>query len=386
MGGMGRGNMSNFMGFPEVRVVAVCDVDRNHLETARAAVEAHYAADMESGVYRGCDAYHEFEELIARSDIDILSLALPDHWHSIPAILGARAGKDMYGEKPLSRTVTEGRAMVDAVTQYSRVWQTGSWQRSVPHFRRACELVRNGRIGRVHRVLVGLPATPVATRDPVPVRPVPEGFDYDRWLGPAPWAPYKPERCHFHFRWIRDYAAGMLSDWGAHHIDIAQWGLGTDRTGPVWFEGEGEFPTSNLYDTAVNFRFTAGYPDGVEVVVTDQAPLGTRFEGEHGWVFVNRGGLQTEPSRLVNERIGPGEIHLYESANHIGNFLECVRHRGETATPIEVAHRSNSVANLGEIAMFLGRRLHWDPDRERFVDDDEANRMLSRSMRSPWRL
>jgi len=327
--------------------------------------------------------------LIARDDIDTMSLALPDHWHSIPAIMGARAGKDMYAEKPLARTIHEGRQMVEAVEGYKRVWQTGSQQRSTGNFHKACELVRNGRIGKVRRVEVGLPtgrSGPAAE-----VKPVPANLDWNFWLGPAPWRAYTEfgkRGVHWDWRWVRDFSGGQLTDWAGHHIDIAHWGLGLGRTGPVEIEGRGEFPADGIYDVAITYKFTCKYANGVELTVANNKQLaqGAKWYGEKGWIYVKRGKLQADPPEVLNETIGPNEIHLYESRDHIGNFLECVRTRKETVAPIEIGHRSISVGLLGEIAMLTRQKLKWDPQNERFLNSPEANRMLSRPMRSPWHL
>ncbi len=380
VGSQGTGNMGGFLGKNEAQVVAVCDVDKNHRERAKKLVDDKYGNS-------DCKMYVDFRELIERQDIDALSLALPDQWHSIPAIMGARAGKDIYGEKPLARTIREGRAICDAMHRYSRIWQTGSWQRSVGHFRKACELVRNGRIGKVHKVEVGLPTG--GGTDNKPVQPVPEGVDWDFWLGPAPWVPYRGVM-HWNWRWIMDYSGGQLTDWAGHHVDIAHWGLGLDRTGPVEIEGKGDYPKEGLYDAPTQYKFTCKYATGLTMIVANdrQQPkgMGAMWYGEKGWIHVNRGGLNAEPKSVLDEVIGPDEIKLYESRDHQGNFLDCVKSRKETITPVEIAHRSISVGLLGEIAMLTGEKLKWDPEKEIFLNSDQANRLLSRPMRAPWHL
>jgi len=385
VGSQGTGNMRGFLGKKQVQIVAVCDVDRRNRDRAKKIVDDRYGND-------DCRTYLDFRDVIEREDIDALSLALPDHWHSIPVIMAARAGKDMYGEKPLARTISEGRAMVDAVNHYGRIWQTGSWQRSVQNFHRGCELVRNGRIGKVHKVEVGLP-TGGGGGEPA-VQAPPEGLDWDFWLGPALWRPfmkYSRRAPHWDWRWIMDFSGGQLTDWAGHHIDIAHWGLGLDETGPVEIEGKGVYPREGIYDAPTEYKFTCKYANGLTMVVANdrQQPkgMGTVWYGEKGWIYVNRGNkLQAEPKSILDETIGPDEIRLYESRDHQQNFLDCVLSRKKTITPIEVAHRSISVGLLGEIAMLTGRKLRWDPDREVFINDEQANRMLWRPMRSPWHL
>jgi len=384
VGSKGTGNMRNFLSKDEVQVVAVCDVDTDHRNKARDIVNEEYGS-------RDCATYNDFREVIERKDIDVLSLALPDQWHAIPAIMAARAGKDIYAEKPLARTIHEGRAICDAVHRYGRVWQTGSQQRSSSNFHRACELVRNGRIGKVYKVEVGLPTG--KSTIPKKALPVPEGLDWNMWLGPAPWRPYCDfgrGGCHYDWRHIMDYSGGQLTDWAGHHIDIAHWGLGLERTGPVEIEGRGTYPRDGLYNVPYEYKFTCKYANGLTMVVANvpQQPKGkgTMWYGEEGWVHIDRGGFDAEPKSVLNEVIGPDEIKLYKSLDHKQNFLDCVKSRKETVAPVEVGHRSISVGLLGEIAMLTGRKLKWDPVNERFINDAEADRLLSRPMRSPWHL
>ena len=384
-GGMGRGDMNQFLDMPDVQVVAVCDPDIVQRNAAQQEVEARYAAESASGTFQGCDSYSDFRELLARDDIDTVIQATPDHWHALVVVNAARAGKDIYGEKPLSLTIAQGRVMSDTVARYGRVFQTGSQQRSDSNFRFACELVRNGRIGKVHTVTCGLPTG--STTDSKPPIDVPDGFDYDLWLGPAPEAPYCDGRTHWNFRWILDYSGGQVTDWGAHHIDIAHWGLGLTGTGPLEVEGKGEFPTDGLWNAAVNYRFVARYASGVELVATNDFENGVKWEGEDGWVFVTRGRIDAHPKSLLQEEMGAGDIHYPQSpTGHHRNFIECVRSRREPIAPIEQAHRTITVAHLGNIAMQLGRKVRWNPDTERFVDDPQAERMRDRAMRGPWRL
>jgi len=405
MGCIGTGNqgfndMRDFLQDKRVQIVAVCDVNRQSdgywdnrtggREPAKRIVTEHYGLSSAPGTYRGCRSYEDFRDVLIRDDIDTVLLALPDHWHSISVIEAAKAGKDIYGEKPLSLTIAEGRAMSDTVHRYGRVFQTGSQQRSDHNFRRACELVRNGRIGRLHTVKCGLPGgTPDISKQGHRDKPesVPDGFNYDMWLGPAPYAPYCPARCHVNFRWILDYSGGQVTDWGGHHPDIAQWGMGTEDTGPVEIiNPKGEFARDGLYNTAKSFYFECIYKNGVKLIVSNKVRGGVTFEGTEGWVWADRGRHDAHPKSLLESVIKPDEIHPYRSENHARNFIDCVISREETVAPIETAHRSITISHLGNIAMQLNRDLKWNPDAERFINDDQANRMLSRTMRSPWRI
>ncbi len=389
-GAKGTGDLRDFLAQDEVQVVAVCDVDKAHRDGAKRIVDDKYKNT-------DCTAYLDFRELIARGDLDVAVLALPDHWHSIPAIMAARAGLDIHAQKPFARTIAEGRAMCNAVRQNGVIWQTGSQQRSGVQFHRACELVRNGRIGKVHRIEVGLPDGNSGGVDKP--QPVPEGLDWDFWLGPAPWRPFtsfsksdsgKHRACHWDWRWIMDYSGGQLTDWAGHHVDIAHWGMGLDRTGPVEMQGKGVFPQEGLYNTPTEYRIEYKYANGLEMTVANQSQLphgrGVCWYGDKGWIFVTRGALRAEPASILKEIIEPGETRLYKSSNHVRNFLDCVKSRAETITPAEVGHRSISVGLLGEIAMLTGRKLKWDPDKEVFTNDADANRYLTRAMRSPWHL
>ncbi len=384
VGSQGTGNMKGFLNFDEVQIVGVADVDRGHRNNARDIVN-------EANGNKDCDTYNDFRELLARDDLDCVSIAVPDHWHAIPAIAASNAGLDIYAEKPLALTLSEGRAMVDAITRNGTVWQTGSWQRSQGHFRHACELVRNGRLGNIHTVKVGLPTG--SPCGPQPEMPVPDGFDYDFWLGPAPEAPYTEQRCHWNFRWILDYSGGQLTDWAAHHCDIANWGMGTEATGPIEVSGKGDFPPDGLWDAATDYmlecKFAPGAspvaPDGFTMLVSNSFPMGAQFEGSDGSLHVSRGEhLTTNPGTLKDSVIGEDEIHLYKSGNHARNFFECMRSREKTVAPIDAAHHAIAIAHLGNIAMQMERPVKWNPETEHFVDDPAADRMLKRAMRGGW--
>jgi len=382
VGSQGTGNMNWFLGKDEVQVIAVCDVDANHLNKAKNAVDYHYSND-------GCAAHSDFRDLVERTDLDAVSLAMPDQWHAIPAIAAAKAGLDIYGEKPLSRSIRESRAICDAVHRYGVVWQTGSWQRSQEHFRYACELVRNKMVGEIHKVEVGLP-----TGKPGGLKQkarIPDGLDWDFWLGPAPWRDYCDfggNGCHWDWRWIMDFSGGQLTDWAGHHIDIAHWGLGFDKTGPVEVEGKAVFPRDGLYDAPIEYKFTCNYSTGVTLTVGNDKQIGfmgTKWYGDDGWIYVKRGQIDASNKKLLDRNtLGPNHIRLYKSQDHVQNFLDCVKSRKETVTPVETACRSISVGHLGEIAMLLGRKIRWDPDKEVIIGDPDAARLLGRPYRKPW--
>ena len=372
-GGQGSSNMKGFNAKSGCQVLAVCDVDAAHRESARKTV----GLDPKS-------CCNDFRELLARDDIDAVSIATPDHWHVPTSIAAVRTGKDVYCEKPLTLTIAEGRTLVNEVKRYGRVFQTGSQQRSGSEFRKACELVINGRIGKLHTMRVGISGNNRTCEPTWTPEPVPEGFDYDMWLGPAPWEPYHTQRCHYQFRFMLEYSGGQMTNWGAHHLDIAQWGNQSDDTGPVEIRGKGEFPKTGLFTTALNAEVEYTYANGVKIFLSKGG--GTRFEGTEGWIYVNRGKLQAEPESLLTSVIGPDEIHLYQSNDHKQNFLDCIRSRKDPICNAEIGHRSGTVCHLGNIAMLLDRPLKWDPQAEQFIGDDEANRMTWRPRRAPWSL
>ena len=372
-------NLKNFLAQPDAQAVAVCDVDPVHLRQGLETVNKKYGN-------KDCAAYKDFREILARSDIDAVMISTPDHWHVPISIAAAKAGKDVECEKP-TLTIAEGRLLVETMKRYGRIFQWSTEDRAVYEYHRMCELVRNGRIGKVHTIRVELPSGPDTPGNPEPMS-VPEGFDYDMWLGPAPWAPYTKDRIHWNFRWILDYSGGMLTDWGAHLLDGAQWGNNTEHTGPVEVEGKGKFFKDGLYNTATEYHIEYKYTDGVKLIVTSGTPS-LRFEGSEGWIG-NRGWrapLQAEPKSILDSVIGPNEIHLYTcKGGEQRNFLDCVKSHKDCYFPPEIGQRCFTIAHIGNISMLLGRKLRWNPDNERFINDEQANRMLSRAMRSPWRL
>ncbi|MCD6303376.1 MAG: Gfo/Idh/MocA family oxidoreductase [Planctomycetes bacterium] len=384
--GIGR-NLRNFLPQPDAQVLALCDVDSRHLQQAVQVTSRHYAAQRPDGTFKGLVTTKDWREVVDRPDIDAVMVSTPDHWHVLTSLAAVRAGKDVMCEKPLTLTVREGRVLSDAVSRYGAVFQTASENRSKANFLRACELVRNGRIGRLHTIRTVLPR---GGRYPnSPPEPVPEGLDWDMWLGQAPWRPYcnfGRDRCHYQWRWIFDYSGGQLTDWGAHINDIAQWGNDTEHTGPISVHGRGVFPKDGLYNTAMDYEIHYEYANGVRLICTAGTPS-IRFEGSDGWIFCQWNTFQASRADLLTEPIGPNEIHLRTCPQgEQRDFLNCVKSRRQPYYPAEIGHRSVTVCHIGNISMLLGRKLRWDPGRERFIDDETANRMLARAMRQPWHL
>lgn len=382
MGWQGPGNMNNFMSQDDCKVVAICDIDKKHLKHGVNMVNKKYGNN-------DCASYHDYREMMARDDIDAVMLAVPDHWHSLLATEAARNGKDIYGEKPLGHTVQEGRAICNAVKKYGVVWQTGSWQRSQSNFRHGAEIARNGWLGKVHTVEVGLPSGTYDRKDETFKDPPPE-LDYDRWLGPAPYAPYAPARCHVNWRWNLDYGGGQLTDWIGHHGDIAHWGMGTEYTAPVEIEGNGDYLIKGLWNTATKFRINTRYANGMKMIISgghDDISSGTKWIGADGWVRVDRGGvLEASNPDLLKQKTGPNDIRLFKSPGHWRNFLDCVKSRSKTIAPVEVAHHSVIPGQLGQIAMLTGRKIKFDPKTEKIINDPGASHMLGKTMRAPWYL
>jgi len=361
---------------PRVEVAAVCDVDRNHRDQA--------AADVLARTGRRVAAYKDFRELCDRRDIDAVLIAVPDHWHALIAIYAMETGKDVYCEKPLTLTIEEGRAMVRAARRYGTVFQTGSQQRSDGRFRLACELARNGKLGKLIRIDTHIGGIDAGQWQP-PTTPPPE-LDWNFWLGPAPWAPYSPNRCHYQFRWFSDYSGGKLTDWGAHHNDIAQWGLGTDDTGPVKVRGTGVFHENGPHDVPGTFDVVYTYANGVELHCHAEGENGVKFTGSDAWVFVSRSRIEASDPDLLNIEFSSSDTRLYVSRDHHENWLDCIFSRERPICDVEIGHRSATICHLGNIAIRLGRELTWDPAAEQFVGDEQAQRMTSKPMRAPWHL
>jgi predicted dehydrogenase len=388
-GMQGPGNTDAFMNLSDCQVVAACDVDQQHLQAAVNAI------NRKNG-NQDCVAYHDYRELMARKDIDAVMLAVPDNWHALTAIEAARQKKDIYGEKPLARTISEQQAIVKAVQKHRCVWQTGSWQRSVGNFHYACEIVRNGLIGKVSSVEVGLPSGHhdfAGTGKERSITAPPPELDYDRWIGPSQMEPYIKARVHMNWRWNYNIGGGQLLDWIGHHGDIAHWGLDFDGTGPSEVEGEGEFPPPDaIWNTCTRYRITCKYPGDVTLVIAGghrDIRGGTRWTGSDGWVWVDRGRFDTSIAELKDRTRLPDELRKTQlplSRNHQRDFIDAVKSRQPTITPVETAHRSAVPGHLGLIAMTVGRKIRWDPKKEVILGDKPASKLLSRGYRKPWKL
>ena len=391
-----------------VRVVAIADVDINRAIKGKAWIESYYKKNKGNN-YIDVKAYQDYKEIINDPSIDAVVISTPDHWHAQPAIEAALAGKDVYVQKPLSLTIREGRQLSDAVHKTGIILQVGSQQRSIspwPQFHRACELVRNGRIGNIKHIEVGLWADPSGETEPV--MEIPKNLDYNTWLGSTPYTSYTEKRVHPQSDfsrpgWLRceQFGAGMITGWGAHHIDTAHWGMDTEYTGPIEIEGQAEFPTSGLWNVHGKFRIQSKYANGVTMDIRDDFPNGVKFMGDDGWVFVSRGPVSVTASdpgakgkklnaidasdpKILESKIKDDEIHLYKSSEQHENWLQCIRSRKQPVAPAEIAHRSTSACLLSHAAMKLNRKLYWNPKAERFNNDDEANGLIARAQRFPY--
>ncbi len=392
LGRMGHGDMSECMsqGMRQeglARVVAVCDLDRNRVQHAKQVAESFYRS--RNATASPIAVYDDYRDLLDREDIDAVTISTPDHWHALAAIAAAEAGKSVYLQKPLTYTIGEGRKLVHAVRRSDVVLQTGSQQRSSERFRFACELVRNGRLGTLRVIQVTLP-TDHGFGQPDPM-PIPQNLKYDMWLGPTPERYYTEHRVHPQSGYgrpgwlqIEEYCRGMITGWGSHMFDIAQWGHGSDDAGPVEIEASAEFPRRGLFDVHTTFRADGRYRDGVRLVAQSGSPAGVRFEGDDGWLDVGRSHLKAEPDAILRDGLGSNDLRLERSNNHMLNFLKCVHTKQDPICPVEIGHRSNSICIITHIAMKLGRKLRWEPFAERFVDNEQANAMLDYDHREPW--
>jgi predicted dehydrogenase len=414
VGAIGNGRISRDHDMPGVlryeraRITGVCDLDSKRVQSAKKLVNDYYT--KKSGkAYDGVTTYEDYRELLNNKDIDAVLISTPDHWHVIPAIHAVRAGKDVYMQKPASLTIAEGRALSNEAHKAGAIFQIGSQQRSMPQFKKACELVRNGRIGKLQSIIIGLPIDDPKQSTVEQPMPVPPNLNYDMWLGPTPQAFYTEKRVHPQEGfgrpgWLRveQFGAGMITGWGAHHFDIMNWGMGTEFSGPSEITCKAEFPPKgNLWDVHGPFKSEMVFDNGVKVFSSDSNPNGVKFIGSDGWIFVTRGSytasssdpvvqsrsskaLDASDPKILASVIGADEIRLYESKDHHANWLDCVISRQTPITPIEVGHRACTVCLVNHAAMKLGRKLHWDPVNEKFRNDDDANAMLSRTNRWPY--
>ena len=381
LGGQGIGrNLNMFLPQPDAQAVALCDVDSRRIDAGLKTARRRYGESFT------CQTTTDWREVIARADVDAVMISTGDQWHVPMSVAAIRAGKDVICEKP-TISIAEGRLLADTVQRYGAVFQTATEDRSVAIYHRMAELVRNGRIGKLTKIYSQLPPGPGHPGDATP-KPVPEGLDWDMWLGPAPWKPFRNGLHMFNWRWCRDYSGGQLTDWGAHQLDTAQLAADTERTGPVEIEGTGKRHAGGLYDTYYEYHVKYRYANDLELFV-DSGGTGLRFEGTEGWVG-NKGWtapVEASSSEILNSVIGPDETHLFTcpQGEH-RNFLDCVKTRRDPYFPAEIGHRCSTISHLGNIAMDLGRKLRWNPDKEEFVGDVQANRLRSRAMREPWGL
>jgi predicted dehydrogenase len=384
VGDLGRRHHLNNKLIPNSRfqVAAVCDVDRNHRDLA--------AADVLAKTGKTVQAYKDFRDLCDRTDIDAVFVVVPDHWHALISIYAMETGKDVYCEKPLTLSIGEGKRMVETARRYGTVFQTGSQQRSEGPFRQAVELIRNGKIGKVKRVDTYI-GNIDAGKWQAPTTPPPE-LDWNFWLGPAPYSEYFPNRCHYQFRWFSDYSGGKMTDWGAHHNDITQWALEMDKSGPVKVRSEhAVYAPEGPHDVALDFDVVYTYANGVELHCHSQGKNGIKFTGTDGWVFVSRSqkDFDAHDKSLLTWQAGESDVRLPRTESkhpHHDNFLNCIASRERPICDVEVGHRSATVCHLGNIAIKLGRELQWDPAREEFVGDEQANQLVTKPMRAPWHL
>jgi predicted dehydrogenase len=386
VGGQGVANLKSFLKLAGlVEPAALCDVDQEHLAAALKVVPAATANGPKT-----CEAYGDYRRLLDRKDIDAVVVSTPDHWHALVTIHACQAGKDVYCEKPLSLTIAEGRQMVDAARKYHRVVQTGSQQRSEYKgmYRLACELVRSGKLGTLQQALVGIPVTNFKGPAVADSTPPPE-LDYDLWLGPAPRKPYNAKHVHYNFRFFWDYSGGQMTNFGAHDLDIVQWALNMDSSGPVSVEGTATYDPKGEYEVTRTCRATYTYASGVRVLLGQQQediPQGATFIGTEGRLHVTRKAIVSEPAGLVQTELGPNDVHLHPSGSHHKNFLDCVKSRELPICDVEIGHRSATVCHLGNIALRLGRKITWDPSAERIVGDPEAAGWIDRPKRAPYTL
>jgi predicted dehydrogenase len=395
--------------YSQARIMAIADVNRTRLQSGKKLVQGWYDKKMATTNYIDIKTYDDYHDLLANKEVDAVIISTPDHWHAQPAIEAAMAGKHIYLQKPTSLTIEEGRAMANAVTKSGVTFQLGSQQRGDnpwPQFKKACQLVRNGRIGKLHTVHVGLPADIVGGN--TAEMPIPEGLNYDMLLGSTPWVYYTQDRAHSptdigsRGGWLRceQFGAGMITGWGVHHIDIAHWGMDTEYTGPIEIEAHAQFPKTGLWDVHLDFDVKAKYANGVNMLINSKNTNGIKFEGTEGWIFVARDGggvtasdpvagkaaaFTASDPKILSSVIAPNETQLYAgNREQHGNWLDCIESKKPTISPVEVAHRSCSACLVAHIAMKVPGKLYWDPKTERFKNNAEANKLLSRAQRYPY--
>ncbi len=388
------------------RVIAVSDLDSNRMKDGRELVEKYYAEKTGQDNYVDVKMYDDYREMLLNKDIDAVVISTPDHWHAQPAIEAALAGKDIYLQKPTSLTVTEGRLLSDIVHRQGVILQVGTQQRSMPQFRIAAELVRNGRIGKIQTVKIGLPGDPSGPE--AKEMPIPKNLNFDMWLGSTPEVPYTeigvhPQKGYSRPGWLRieNYGAGMITGWGQHHYDSAAWGMDTEYTGPISVEAIAQFPKSGLWNVHGDFMVKHEYENGITVYTSGGYENGIRYEGENGWIFVSRGNyvasasdpvaaekskkaLDASDPKILESKIGENEIHLYKSDEQHGNWLDCIQTRKQPISPVEIGHRACTVCLISHIAMKIPGILKWDPKSEKFINNDLASSMLSRPQRYPY--
>ena len=387
IGGMGSGHVGECLGNPQTQVTALCDPYYSKRDPWKQRAESRYAADLGRGTYRGCGSYADFRDVVTRDDVDAVFIASPEFWHALQSVWAMRNGKDVYCQKAMTLTVAEGWAVIDTVRRHNRVFQLGTQQRSDRNFRFAAELALNGYLGQLKIVKVAVPGgsggLPVAQpKDP------PGDLDYEMWLGPAPWTPYNDQKCSFSWYFINDYCIGWIGSWGVHHIDCALWGTPCFHAGKVEIEGTAQFPTVGQANDSYSWRVNVVAENGLRMFFTDDGGQqhGVRFEGDKGWVHVDRGSIHAEPESLLRIALKPDDIHLYESHGHTANFLECMRTRRDPVANVEAGHRATTMTIICDVATRIGRKVVWDWQAQRFVGDDVANGYLRRPMRSPWQL
>jgi predicted dehydrogenase len=379
VGGRGSGHLGGFIGRKDAQVVAVCDPYKSKCEKAKARVDK---------AYKGCGAYQDFRELLARKDVDAVVIASPENWHALHSIHAVKSGKDVYCEKAISLTVAEGRAMCKAVRRYGKILQVGTQQRSDARFRLACQLARNGYLGKVHTVKVGVPGG--RQLKTMPAKDAPPDIDYKMWLGPAKWTPYTDGKCTFNWYFMQDYCAGWIQSWGVHHCDIALWGLPQLGKGIIKASGTAKFPTDGPANTSITWNTKLTAADGTVMTFCSNNeaghPQGVRFEGDKGWVHVRRGSIKASSPSLLQTVFKTSDEKLYVSANHHNNFFDCIRTRRDPAAPIEAGHRATAISLVADIATRLRREVTFDWDKEKFVKEAAGDKMLTRSMTAPWRI